>query len=154
MRQIKRIIIRIAIFVSFALACLLAGCQFSQFSQSVDLETNIDKVRTGCEIHADELMASYKQYDANRLHFGDGPTPTPDPISDTELTTMILLEKVWEHGCLTGRQDVAGTEQASLMALRDQLELFERHLERLDQTISGTPTPAPTPPPPTPTVVE
>ena len=121
----------------------LAGCYFSQFAQEVKLEANIDQVRTGCEIDADLLMAAYKQYDANRLHFGRGPTPVPEPIDDTELTTMILLEMVWENGCETGRRDAAGSEQASLMALRDQLGLLQDRFEAFEELRSETPTPTP-----------
>jgi len=44
-------------------------------------------------------MAGYKQWDANRLHFDSPfddvvePTPTPGPVSDSDLATAQLLER-------------------------------------------------------------
>lgn len=139
-------ITRILVVGSLAMALFaLSGCYFSEFAQEADLEANIDQVRTGCEIDTDGLMAAYKQYDANRYHRGDGPTPVPDPIDDTELTTMILLEMVWANGCETGRRDAAGAEQASLMALRDQFDLLQGRLELLEESSNETLTPTPSP---------
>ena len=125
------------------------GCSFSEYAQSESLTENIDDYRTGCEVDADSLIAGYKQYDANRyyidLSFGVGepdPTPTPSPIDDDELATKIMLERVWENGCKTGRRDAVGAERATLMGLRDQLDILEGRLSALE-----TPTPVPTPSP-------
>ena len=138
----KKVLILMAVLASLT----VAGCYFSEFSQSVELEENIDDYRTGCEIDADQLMEEYKQYDANR-YYSPGydetprPTRTPSPITDTELTTSLMLERVWENGCSAGRRDAVGAEQATLMGLRDQLELLNQRLTALEPT----PTPEPTP---------
>ncbi len=125
--------------LGIALAAL-TGCYFSQFAQTAELEANIDDVRTGCEIDADTLMAQYKRYDANRYHLS-GPTPTVEPIQDEEFLTMALLEMVWENGCETGRRDAVGAEQASLMGLRDQLQVLQDRIDSLEEDTSPTPTP-------------
>ena len=121
------------------------GCSFSEYSQTVDLEENIDDHRTGCEVDADKLLAEYKRYEANEYYYPGfsatpEPTPTVSPVSDTELTTKIMLERVWENGCQTGRRDAVGAEQTTLMSLRDQMALFEERIAALE------PTPVPTPP--------
>ena len=122
------------------IALALTACSFSEYSQTVDLEENIDDYRTGCDVDSDALLSEYKQWDANRFHRGgEGtPTPTPDPVSDTELVTKLQLERVWEHGCQTGRRDVVGAEQATLMGLWDQLDGLADQLAALE------PTPTPT----------
>ena len=120
------------------LTALTLGCSFSEYSQSAALPENIDDYRTGCEIDADRLIAGYNQYDANRFHFL-GPTPTPDPITDRELTAKLQLEMVWENGCQAGRRDVVGAEQATIMNLRDQLRLFEERIAALELTPQPTP---------------
>ena len=132
--------------LGFALFAL-AGCYFSQYAQETELETSIDSMRTGCEIDTDTLMAEYKQYDANRLHFGSGATPTPGPIDDNEFLTMALLEMVWENGCETGRRDAVGAEQASLMGLRDQLQVLQDRIDSLEEDTTPTATPIATPTP-------
>ena len=126
------------------------GCNFSEYAQSENLAENIDSHRTGCEIDTAGLMAGYKQYDANQLYFNFSfsltpePTPTPGPITDTEILTSALLEQVWEHGCQTGRRDAAGAQQATLMGLRDQLNILDSRISAMEPT--PTPTAAPTGP--------
>ena len=129
-------------------ASVLVGCSFSEYSQTIGLPENIDDYRTGCEIDTDKLMAEYKQYEANEFYydtsFGQGtpsPTSTPSPISDTEVMTRIMLERAWENGCLAGRQDVVGAEQATLLGLKDTLALLAERITALE------PTPVPTPEP-------
>ena len=133
---------KIAIGIT-VMALALVACSFSEYSQTIELDDNIDDYRTGCDVDSEVLLAAYMQWDANRWHFGgEGtPTPTPDPVSDTELLTKIQLEKVWEHGCLTGRRDVAGAEQATLMGLQDQLDGLADELAALQPTVTPTPTP-------------
>ncbi len=139
---------RLLIVGSLAISLVaLAGCYFSEYAQEAELETNIDSVRTGCEIDTDTLMAEYKQYDANRLHFGRGETPTPGPIDDNEFLTMALLEMVWKNGCETGRRDAVGAEQATLMGLRDQLQVLQDRIDGLEEVATQTPTPIATPTP-------
>ena len=113
------------------------ACGFNEYVQSENVIENIDEYRTGCEIDADSLMAGFKQYDANKYHidFGFGtpePTPTPSPVTDTEVSTKVLLERIWENGCQTGRRDVVGSEQATLMILQDQLNVLEKKIEALE----------------------
>lgn len=60
-------------------------------------------------------------------------------MTDTEISTSVLLERIWEHGCQTGRRDAVGAEAATLMDLRDQLAIFEERLKALE--ITPTPTP-------------
>ncbi len=90
-------------------------------------------------------MAGYKQYDANRYSFSFSlsstpePTPTLRPVTDDEISTSVLLEQVWEHGCQTGRRDTVGAEQAALMGLRDQLNVLDSRISAMEPT----PTPAP-----------
>ena len=124
----------------------LGACDFSQYAQHAELEANIDDVRTGCEIDAETLLAEYNQYDANQFHIS-GPTKTPDPITDTEITTKLLLEMVWEHGCETGRRDAVGAEQATLMGLRDQLQVLKDRIDSLEENTTPTATPDATPTP-------
>lgn len=126
-----------------ALLIVGAGCSFSEFGQDRDIAENIDDYRTGCEVDADTLMAEYKQWNANRFHFGGGPTPTPSPIDDYEIALSANLEKVWEHGCATGRRDVVGAEQTTLKGLRDQLNVLDKRLTELEATATPTGTPTP-----------
>ncbi len=122
---------------------VLAGCSFSEYAQSEELAENIDDHRTGCEVDTDALLAGYKQYEANRFHLSFGPTPeptpTPGPVTDMEIAAVVLLEKVWENGCQTGRRDVVGAEEATLMGLKDQLRILGDRITALE------PTPTPTP---------
>ena len=126
------------------MVALVTGCSFSEYSQTVDLEENIDDHRTGCEVDADKLLAEYKRYEANEYYFSFSatpePTPTVSPVTDTELTTKIMLERVWENGCETGRRDAVGAEQATLMSLRDQMALFEERIAALEPTPTAAPT--------------
>ena len=99
---------------------ILSGCSFGEYSQSVDLPENIDDYRTGCEIDSDVIMAEYKQYEANESYvdwsFGDGdpdPTPTPGPVTSSDLGVKAVL---LEDGCLAGRTDAVGAEQATSWA--------------------------------------
>ena len=138
----KRVLILALVAIT---ASVLVGCSFSEYSQTVDLLENIDDYRTGCEIDTDKLMAGYKQYEANEYYydtsFGQGtpsPTSTPSPISDAELTSRIMLETTWENGCLAGRRDVVGAEQATLLGLQDALALLAEKIAALE------PTPVPT----------
>ena len=119
---------------------ILAACSFSEYAQSDKLAENIDDHRTGCEVDADALLAGYKQYDANQFHFS-GPTPTPGHVTDTEIVAAVLLEKVWENGCQTGRRDVVGAEEATLMGLKDQLRILGDRIAALEPTPTPTPTP-------------
>ena len=136
--------------LSIALAVSVAGCSFSEFVQEEDVIENIDDYRTGCEIDTDALMAGYKQYQVNELHYDSPfddvvePTPTPRPISDSELSTSSLLEKAWENGCQTGRRDATDAQQATLMSLRDQLEVLDARIAALEPTPTPTATPAAT----------
>ena len=123
----------------------LTACNFSEYVQTEKLTegTNIDAVRTGCDIDREQLTAGYMQYDANQYYLpGYGatpePTPTPSPIDSIDLATSILLEQVWEHGCQTGRRDVVGADQATLMSIRDQLNALDQRIAQLE------PTPTPT----------
>lgn len=122
------------------------ACSFNEYAQSEILIENIDSHRTRCEIDAENLMTGYKQYDANEYYrpgFGTTPEPTntPSPITDTEIATAKMLETVWENGCLTGRRDAVGADQATLMGLQDQLDLLA---SQIDALASPTPTPATT----------
>ena len=125
----------------------LTACNFSEFVQTEKLTegTNVDAYRTGCDIDRAELTAGYKQYDANQLYFSFSatpePTPTPSPVDSTELATSILLEQAWEHGCQTGRRDVVGADQATLMSIRDQLTALDQRIALLEPTPVPTPTP-------------
>ena len=121
-----------------------AGCQFSEFTQSKKLAENIDDYRTGCEVDANTLMTEYKQWEANRWPTLPGqPTPTPSPIDDYEVALSVQLEKVWEHGCATGRRDVVGAKQTTLKGLRDQLNVLEKRLTDLEKAETPTATPTP-----------
>lgn len=133
------------LIVAAVLAMGLTACQFSEFTQSEKITENIDDYRTGCEVDTDTLMALYKQWDANRWQFSPGPTPTPSPIDDHEVALSVQLEKIWEHGCETGRRDVAGAEQTTLKGLRDQLNVLDGRLSELEEAAKATPTPTPTP---------
>ena len=133
----------LAALVSAIAATALIACSFNEYAQTEMLTDNIDEHRTGCEVDAETLMTGYKQYDANKFyHVGFGTTPeptnTPSPITDTELSTSLLLEKVWENGCQAGRRDAVGSEQATLMSLRDQFDLLSARLEAI---ATSTPTP-------------
>lgn len=121
---------------------ILAGCSFSEYAQSDQLAENIDDHRTGCEVDADGLLAGYKLYEANQFHFS-GPTPTPRPVTDTEIAAAVLLEKVWENGCQTGRRDVVGAEEATLMGLKDQLRILGDRIAALEPTPTAISTPTP-----------
>ena len=125
---------------------LVIGCSFDQYAQATDLEENVDNYRTGCEIDGDTLVEEYLQWEANQYYFpGIGPTPeptpTPSPLRSTEVSTKVFLEIVWENGCQTGRRDAAGAEQASLMSLRDQLDLLDARIAALEPTPTPTPVP-------------
>ena len=140
---------KISLFISVTtmIAAFGFACSFNEYAQTENLTENIDDHRTGCEVGTDDLLAGYKQYDANEFYFeGFGPSPnptnTPSPITDTELSTALLLEKVWENGCETGRRDVVGAEQASLMSLEDQLNVLS---DRIDALYTPTPVPTTTP---------
>ena len=134
------------------LAALIAAvaCDFSEFSQSEKIAENIDDHRTGCEIAAEDLMTAYKQWEANR-HYrpGSDPTPeptrTPRPITTTDIAASVLLEEVWEHGCATGRRDVAGAEQVTLLSLRDHLTILDGRIAALEPTPTVVPLVIPTP---------
>ena len=139
--------IGLAALLSAVAATALIACSFNKYAQTEKLTENIDEHRTGCEVDADMLMTGYKQYDANEFYRAGreatpNPTNTPSPITNTELSTALLLEKVWENGCETGRRDAAGAEQATLMSLRDQFDLLSAHLEAI-ATSTPTPTVAP-----------
>ena len=138
-----------ALVLMAVVAGLMASCSFSEYSQSEKVMENIDDHRTGCEIDVDKLLAGYKQYEANRFYspgYGDTPrpTPTPSPVDDSDLAIKVLLEQVWENGCQTGRRDAVGAEQATLMGLRDQLELFEARIAALEPTPTPTASATPT----------
>lgn len=68
------------------------------------------------------------------------PTPTPRPIRSTEVSAQVFLETVWEHGCATGRRDVVGAEQTTLMGLQDQLDILGEQIAALQPTPTPTPT--------------
>lgn len=128
---------KVMIAVLVALLLVAGACNFSEYAQSADVAENIDDYRTGCQVDGERLMAEYKRYDANEFHFDWGlgtpePTPTPSPITDTEVSTAALLEHVWENGCQAGRRDAVGSAQASLMELRDLLDLLEDRLDAWD----------------------
>ena len=133
------------LLISMVLGVILVGCSFSEYSQTADLAENIDDdYRTGCEVDVDTLMAEYKQYEANQSYidwsFGEGtpqPTPTPSPItaSDRELSAGLI--EAWKSGCIAGRTDVVGARQATIMGLKDELELLSERIAALE------PTPAP-----------
>ena len=135
-----------AVAIATMLLAVIA-CSFNEYAQSEKLIENIDSHRTGCEIDADNLMTGYKQYDANDYYFSSSfgtpePTNTPSPITNTEIATAKLLETVWENGCLTGRRDAVGADQATLMGLQDRLDVLAAQINAL---ASPTPTPTPTP---------
>ena len=133
------------ILILAALVATMMACDFSEYAQSEELAENIDDHRTGCEVDADELLAGYKQYEANQFYFSFGPTPeptpTPGPVSDTDIAAAVLLERIWENGCTTGRRDVVGAEQATLMGLQDQLRILGDRIAALEPTPTPTPTP-------------
>ena len=121
---------------------LLLACSFHEYAQTENLTENIDEYRTGCEVDADTLFAGYLQYDANQFYspgWGDTPEPThtPGPATDTDISTALLLKTVWENGCQTGRRDTVGADQASLMKLRDQIDVLSKKIDAL-----LTPTPS------------
>ena len=131
-----------ALLIVIALAAVVTGCQFNEFAQVAKVAENIDDHRTGCEVDADALMTAYKQWEANRYHFDDDdPTPTPSPIDNSDLVTSVLLEKVWENGCATGRRDATNAEQATLAGLRDQLTILDEEIAALEPTATPTATP-------------
>ena len=134
----------VVIVIGMLAVGLTAACSFSEFGQDKKIAENIDDYRTGCEVDADTLMTEYKQWNANRFHFGGGSTPTPSPIDDYEVVLSVQLEKVWEHGCATGRRDVVGAEQTTLKGLRDQLNVLDQRLTELEATPTPTPTATPT----------
>ena len=122
---------------------ILTGCDFDEYAQSEKLAENIDEHRTGCEVEADALLESYVHWDQMTYYhpgFGDTPepTPTPRPIRSTEISAKVFMETVWEHGCATGRRDVVGAEQTTLMGLRDKLDILGEQIAALE------PTPTPT----------
>ena len=130
------------------LTLLITACSFSEYVQTEKLTEaeNIDAYRTGCDIDREQLTAGYKQYDANQYYYPGisatpAPTPTPSPVDSTELATSILLEQAWEHGCQTGRRDVVGADQATLMSIRDQLTALDQRIALLEPTPVPTPTP-------------
>ena len=132
------------------MASVLVGCSFSEYSQTAALPENIDDYRTGCEIDADTLMVEYKQYEANKYYldtsFGRGtpsPTNTPSPIDQSDLAINTMLVETWQSGCVAGRTDTVGAEQATLMGLKDELALLAERIAALE------PTPVPTTSPPT-----
>ena len=125
----------------------LTACNFSEYVQSEKLTEaeNVDAYRTGCDIDRDSLTAGYMQYDANR-HYYPGinatpnPTPTPRPVDRNNLAISIELEEAWEHGCQTGRRDVVGADQATLMSIRDQITALDERLALLEPTPTAVPT--------------
>lgn len=125
------------------LIVLVLGCNFSEFTQEAKIEENIDDYRTGCEVDAETLMTEYKAWEANRFARPGRPTPTPRPIADTEVALQVFLERVWEHGCATGRRDATDAEQATLSGLRDQLNVIDKRLTELEEAAKATPTPTP-----------
>lgn len=126
------------------LLVVAAGCQFSEFTQSEKIAENIDDYRTGCEVDAETLITKYKEWEAAQRFVRPGqPTPTPQPVSDTEVALSVFLERVWENGCETGRRDVVGAEQTTLKGLRDQLNLIDQRLTELEATPTPTATPTP-----------
>ena len=91
-------------------------------------------------------VEEYAQWEANQFYIpGFGltpePTPTPSPLRDSEVASKVFLAKVWENGCQAGRRDAAGAEQATLMGLRDQLNLLDARIAALEPTPTPTPTP-------------
>lgn len=90
-------------------------------------------------------MTEYKKWDANRYARPGRPTPTPRPVSDTEVALQVFLERVWEHGCATGRRDVTGAKRTTLLELRDQLNLIDQRLTELEEAEKPTPIPTTTP---------
>ncbi len=144
----RRHLLRIITVTVVLGALALIACSFSEYAQSEKLAENIDDHRTGCEVDTDALLAGYKQYDANRFYSSydaerNEPTPTPGPVTDTEIAAVVLLEKVWENGCQTGRRDVVGAEEATLMGLKDQLRILGDRITALEPTPTPTPTPTP-----------
>ena len=124
---------------------VIVGCSFNEYAQSAELLDNIDEYRSGCQIDDEKLQTEWQQYDANELYyagFGDtpNPTPTPSPLTESEIAQSLLLEKIWENGCMTGRADVVGAEQATLMGLKDELQLLEERIAALEPTPTPTPT--------------
>ena len=49
------------------IALALTACSFSEYSQTVDLEENIDDYRTGCDVDSDALLSEYKQWRRQHL---------------------------------------------------------------------------------------
>lgn len=133
---------RIAGTIAGLIMMMAMGCQFSEYAQAEKLTENIDEHRTGCEIDADKLLEGYKQWDANRWSFSDDgdPTPTPAPVTDAEVAARVFLETIWEHGCATGRRDVVGAEQTTLMGLQDKLDILGEQIAALQPTPTPTPT--------------
>jgi hypothetical protein len=126
------------------LVVVVAGCQFSEFTQSEKIAENIDDYRTGCEVDSDTLLTEYKQWEAAQRFVRPGqPTATPQPVSDTEVALTVFLERVWENGCDTGRRDATNAEQTTLMKLRDQLNIIDERLTELEEAAKPTPTPTP-----------
>ena len=137
---------KFALIAGLAAVVLAVGCSFSEYAQVTKLEDNVDDYRTGCEIDEDTLVEQYVQWEANQHYYpGFGltpePTPTPSPLRDSEVATKVFLAKVWENGCQAGRRDAAGAEQATLMGLRDQLDLLDVRIAALEPTPTPTPTP-------------
>ena len=138
----------LALVIMVALATLI-GCTFNEYAQSAEIIDNIDDYRTGCQLDTERMQGEYQQYDANEFYysgFGDtpNPTPTPSPLSESDIAQSVLLEKIWESACATGRADVVGAEQATLMGLKDELKILEGRIAALEPTPTPTPTPEPT----------
>ena len=125
----------IPMFAVVVFALTLTGCNFFEFIQSAALDTDegIDQYRTGCVIDEATLTRQYVQYDQMAFHFA-GATPTPRPITSTETEQAAQFKRLWEAGCETGRRDVVGREQATLLQLQDEITVLQQQLDQLTET--------------------
>ena len=134
----------IPMFAAVVFALTLTGCNFFEFIQSATLDTDegIDQYRTGCVIDEATLTRQYVQYDQMARHFR-GATPTPRPIRSAETEQAAQFKRLWEAGCETGRRDVVGREQATLLQLQDEITVLQQQLDQLTETPTPIATPTP-----------